>query len=112
MVRHKKIEKNAEALKTLSKASKSLQKTLLTNASQELVLTLVECAKLILKGDVELTQRQLNALRPYERMLKRFVGARTPLAEKRCLAQQGGFIGMLLKPLIPTLLKRVLGGGL
>jgi hypothetical protein len=110
MARHTRIRKNAESLKTLSKASKSIQKTLLTNASRDLVLTLVECARIILKGDITLTDRQLNALRPYERMLKRFVGARTPLDEKRCLAQQGGFIGMILKPLIPALLKGVLGG--
>jgi hypothetical protein len=104
------IKKNTEALKTLAKASKSIQKTLLTNASRDLVLTLVQCAKMIIKGNVQLTERQLRALRPYEQLLKRFIATRTPIDERRALLQQGGFIGMLLKPLIPALINGVLRG--
>jgi hypothetical protein len=104
------IKKNMESLKTLAKASKTIQRSLLSNASKDLVMTLVQCARLILKGDVQLTERQLNALRPYELMLKRFVASRTPIKERKQLVQQGGFIGMLLKPMIPALLKGLVGG--
>lgn len=106
----KKINKHIEALKILAKANRSIQKTLLSNASKELISTLIYCVKLILKGDVQFTRNQLKALRPYEQMLKRFIAARTSTIERKKILQKGGLLGLLLKPLVKSIVPGLING--
>ena len=110
MGRSKKIEKHIDALRVLAKANRKIQRTLLNNASKDLISTLIYCVKLILKGNVAFTKRQLKALRPYERKLKRFIAAKTPLIEKREILQRGGLLGLLLKPLIKSVVPGLISG--
>ena len=97
------LKRNAPALNALAKARKPIQKTMLSNASKDLVLSLVRCASDIIKGNVSLTPRQLKQLMPYEKLLKKFVSSKTALVERRKILQKGGFVGLLLKPLLGLL---------
>ena len=106
------LAKNAPAIRALARADKDVQKALLSNASREFMCSLVTVINQVLKGKVSLTRAQLDKLRPYERQLKKFVSSKTPLKERRLLAQggrgqKGGFLFALGK-VLPLALK-VLG---
>ena len=100
---NKRIVKNAAALRALSRANKAVRNSMLSHASMDLVMTLVQLATDIIKGNIALSSVQLRQLRPYERLLKRFIASRTSLRERRAILQKGGFIGILLKPLLGLL---------
>ena len=89
-------------------ASGSIQKSLISNASKKFIATLVKCAKDIIKGDIELTKYQLRLLKPYERMMERFIERKESVDKKKTLLQKGGFLKVLIKPLAAMLIDGLL----
>jgi phosphatidylinositol kinase/protein kinase (PI-3 family) len=97
------LQKNAKALAALNKASKSVQKSIVSSAPKELVDTLCECAHNLLKGNVILTTDQYNNLKRYKTQLRELSRRRTSLKRKRSLLQKGGFLGAILSRVVPLL---------
>jgi hypothetical protein len=67
-----------------------------------------EVADNLLKGNIPLTNSQLELLRPSAKELETLAKKRTPLAKKRQILQKGGFIGALLGPAVGLLAPMVL----
>ena len=101
--KQKTLRDNASAIRALSLASKSIRKSMISNASKDFISSLVDAVKKILKGNVTLTRIQLRQLQPYERMLERFTASKTGLRSRKTLLQQGGFLGALLPTIIGIL---------
>ena len=98
------IRRNLTALQDLVKASNAVKRSMISNADKDLILSLVECATNIIRGNVKLSDVQFRRLKRYKTELERFTKPKTSQKEKKELLQRGGFLGALLKPLIGLLL--------
>ena len=105
------VRKNAPLISSLAKMTPRIRNAVLSTAKKELVLALVECAKNVILGTVPLTSTQLNQLRRYQKHITELVAPRTSLKRRKELLQTGGFVGLLVKPLL-GLLGSALGGSL
>jgi hypothetical protein len=105
------MKRNAPALLALQTASSRVRFASIASAKKDLVLALVECAKNIILGNVRLTERQIAALRRHRKDIEELVKTKTGLVKRKTLLQKGGFLGMLIKPIV-GLLGNLLGGGL
>ena len=101
--KQKTLRENARAIRSLSLASKTIRKSMVSNASKEFISSLVDAVKRILKGNVSLSRTQLRQLQPYERLLERFTASKTGLKSRRTILQDGGFLGALLPTIIGVL---------
>ena len=82
---------------------------MISNADKDLIDTLVHAAQDIINGDITLKRTQLTRLRRCEHSLRRFLTTKNLHARKRTL-QSGGFLGLLLKPLVGLLTGSLFGG--
>lgn len=105
------LVKNAEAIRQLALAKPKIQRQLLSRPNRDLVLAIVDAARLILAGDedVQLTKRQFCCLEKYEKPLRDLVSRHLDVNQKQKIIQRGGFLGVILKPLLSTFLPALLG---
>ena len=62
-----------------------------------------ECAKNVLKGNVPLSNAQMNKLRSRRQDLRALSVKKTSLTKKRKIIQKGGFLSALLAPALSVL---------
>lgn len=112
------VRKHAHALETLAKAKREKRNRMVREATSELIFTLVDLAKMIIRGDITLTPLQLSTVRRHKANFKKLVSKSTGVRGKRNVIQKGGFLPALLGPvlklglpLLGNLLGGVLGGG-
>jgi hypothetical protein len=103
-------QRNARALRALATASASAQRAMISNADKDLIQTLVHAARDIINGRITLHPNQLMALRRCEHTLSDFVNAKSLHRRRRAL-QTGGFLGLLLRPLLGAIAGSLFGGG-
>ena len=103
------VRRNARVMLALERAGEAVQTTVLHSASKDLVMALVECAKNVISGTVRLTNSQIAALRRQKNIITELVKVRTPLHRKKAILQSGGFLPLIIRPLI-SLLGGLLGG--
>lgn len=80
----------------------------LSVAKRDLVLAIVDCAKLIIKRKVPLTAAQLRKLRAIGNDIKTFVSRNTSHDVRRQTLQTGGFLGALIGPVL-SMLPNIIG---
>lgn len=99
------LKKYAHQLRELHSASPKVQKKLLSkiNKDNDFVKCLCECAKNIIKGNVNLTDKQREKIRRRKKSFRKLSVKKTSLREKRRIVQSGGFLGALLGPIISVL---------
>ena len=102
--------RNARALRALATASSVACRAMISNADKDLIDTLVHAAQDIINGDITLKWTQLTRLRRCEHSLHDFLTAKDLRTRKRAL-QSGGFLGLLLRPLVGLLAGLLFGGG-
>lgn len=98
------IRRNALALKSLALAKSVVQQTMINMGSKDFIMSLVECATNILRGNVPLKSPHKKKLKRYHKYLKELSKKSTSQKRRRDILQRGGFIGALLKPLLGLLL--------
>jgi len=98
------IKRNFSSLQALAKASKTIKSAMITNASKDLILSLVECAANLIRGNVRLTPHQFRTLKRYRTELEKLVKPKTSQKDRKTILQSGGFLGALLRPLLSLLL--------
>jgi hypothetical protein len=99
------LKKYAPYLKKLFKIhSSSRKKTLEKHIKDpEFVKCLCECAKNIIKGNVKLTPAQRRKICCRKKLFRKLALKKTSSAERRKIVQKGGFLGVLLGPIISAL---------
>ena len=102
--------RNATALRALATASTTVRRMMISNADKDLIQTLVHAAEDIINGKIKLTRSQLDRLRRCEHSLHDLVTSKD-LSRKKHALQRGGFLGLLLKPLVGLLAGSLFGGG-
>lgn len=102
------LRRNWELLKALVKATPTVRKTILRDASSDLISAIGEIALNILKGRIPLKEHQKNILKKWRKAIRKLSDKTMPIKKrKRVVNQSGGFIGALLGfaiPLITSLL--------
>ena len=102
MSRH--VKSNAHLLKVLAECSPKLRKSILTNASVDLLQSLCECCLNILNGNVRLNSHQKRKLVRHKHKLRALADRKVSnKRKKQLLVQQGGFLGAVLGPVLTTL---------
>ena len=94
------IKRNFNALQALSKASMAVKSAMISNTGKDLILSIVECATNIIRGNVKLTPHQFNTLKRYRAELELLIKPRTSQKLRKEILQNGGFLGALLRPLL------------
>lgn len=95
------LKRNFKLLRYLKKVKKQRRSSVLKSAKKDLILCICDCANNILRGNVRLKERDRKALRRHKKSLRLLATQRTGLEKKRkFLVQKGGFLPLLLAPII------------
>ena len=92
------VQKHKDYLTLLSKTKKKKDRTLLVDAGNKHQIRAVkECIHNVIEGNVPITERQINVLRQYQRVLEALARKCVSVKKsKHLLKQKGGFLGTLL----------------
>ena len=105
----RRVTRNANILKALHRASAATQNAMLSVIKKDVVLAIVDCAKIIIYCKVPLTQNQLQKVLSLTQDIKRFVSLKTSHNICKRTLQKGGFLGALIGPVL-SLIPQLLGG--
>jgi hypothetical protein len=97
------LKKHLVKLRLLKNATAKVRKNILKNCSKNLLCCICECTKNVLKGNIPLTGTQKRKLGRFKRKLRKLVSKKTGIAIKKKLVQTGGFLGILLPPILSFL---------
>lgn len=102
---------NAAALQAMCKSDPARRQALLRTADDTLVRNICECALNTLRGNVRLSADQKKRLSKHRKTLRRLACDRGSWkSKKRLLVQRGGFLPLLLAPIIGSLVASLIGG--
>ncbi len=98
------LQDSRHHLHVLACCSPKQRKAILETSDDKLVKALCECSLNLLKGNIPLTDGQKTKLNRHKHILRRLAEKQQSLKSKReLLQQQRGFVGTLLKVILPTL---------
>lgn len=100
----KNIVHQLPTLRKLRRCNHKTRKALLDAGGKKLQLCLRECAVNLLKGNVYLNKKQFNKLKKYKKPLRELSKKSTSQKRRQKIVQTGGFLPMLLAPVIGSLL--------
>ena len=103
------IVKTFPELKRFSHLNKNNQRKYIKTCSNEFVKCVCECVKNVIKRNVQLKPSQLKKLRRHKRSLRDLALKKTSLKKKRQILQNGGFLNLLIPPVIGFLASKLLG---
>jgi len=105
----KRVRKHARVLNGLRRVDDRVRVALMSKAKRDLVTTLVQCAREVIKRNPSFTPSQLEAVRRRASDISDLLRPGTTLTQKRNVLQRGGFLSALLT-LIPSLVGGLIGG--
>jgi len=96
------IRNNIDALRLLAKSKRPKQcKAIIEAADKDLIRCLCECIQNVMVGNVPIPQSKRTRLKRHRNILRNIVDKRTRyLKKKKLLSQTGGFLPLLLAPII------------
>ena len=94
------LKAHLKTLRSLKRRSETERKQFFKTCNRGAVDCCCEIARNILNKNVPLTQRHLKSLRRHGKKLHDLARVRTSLATKRKILQTGGFLPLLLSPLL------------
>lgn len=104
------LAKHWDVLSVLSKAPSPMCKHLVQKAPKEIIDTVCECCLNVLKGTVPLSPEQKQKLGKHRHLLRQMVKKKIPLHQKKkMIVQRGGFLPLLLGPLLKSVAAPILG---
>ena len=103
------IKKKAHVLTALAKSDPRVRQAILLGFDKELIKCISECALNILKGNVPLKPNEKKALGKYKNKLRQIVDKKTSLKKKHSIIQKGGFLPLLLAPLLSSVIAPLAG---
>lgn len=102
-------QKHTDILRALYYLNPEQRRALLKKADTQLVRYICECALNVLQGNIPLTKGHKSRLRKHAGVLRKLVKPTGTFAtKKKIIVQQGGFLPVLLAPLIGTILANLI----
>ena len=102
------LKAHIQTLKQLRRCGKKQQKAILIKGGKPLQLCLQECALNALKGNVPLTRDQFKKLKSHKNNLRELSKKKTSHKKRLHIEQKGGFLPLLLAPIVGSLLSGIL----
>ncbi|CAH1240723.1 Hypp6079 [Branchiostoma lanceolatum] len=100
----KRLHRHADCLRVLSKANPKLRKAILSSVPNDLLKSICDCSHNVLSGNIRLTPGQKRGLSRHKNTLRQLSNKKIPLSRKRrTLIQKGGFLSLLLSPIISAI---------
>jgi hypothetical protein len=103
MVVPSRLHRNFKFLKKLKRADKKQRRKLLETAEKDSILCVCDCANNILKGNINLKPKEKKQLSRHKEVLRTLAkgkGTRNIKKKRELLIQKGGFLPMLLAPIL------------
>ena len=97
------MRRNGSLLHELSRTSDLVRNTILSTARKDLIETLVECAQNLIKGNVPMSKQHFKEFKKRMADVRQFVHGARNLKQRKKILQKGGFLGLLIKPLLKLL---------
>lgn len=98
------IHRNHDYLSVLGRCSSKQRSAIIKNAHKDLLLAISEVAHNIAQQNIPLTPQQLTSLRKHKHLLQLIASKKVSHLKKRqLLVQKGGFLPLLLAPLLSLL---------
>ena len=94
------VKFQAPLLQSLAHAHPYICKAILQGADKDILQCLSQCALNVLKGNVPLSGPQKAKLTKYKQKLRKEANKKVSLQEKYEIVQTGGFVPLLLAPLL------------
>ena len=105
------VRRHATDLQLLARAKGAVRKRMLCQASQSLIMALVDVAKALIRGELTMTPRQLNSAKRRKHQLRGLARSNVSVESKRkALTQDGNLLGLLLKPLLSAVAGPLISG--
>lgn len=105
-------KKHIAILHALQYLNKEQRQAILRKADPSIIRCICECALNILCGNVPLKASQRKKLRRHAPVLRRLAAKKGCwTSKKRFVVQSGGFLPLLLAPVLGAVLSRLIGGG-
>ena len=96
----------------MSKLTSQQQKSLISGAPKELILTLAEIALNILEKNFPLTQEQIHRLKKFEKSIVSLTQKKHSLTKRReILRGNGAFLKTFIQETVPPLIQNVIKRG-
>lgn len=97
----KRLKRNLDFVKVLCKANKCQREGICKGADRDLILCICECADNILRGNIPIKGTIKRKLSKHKKHLRELSDRKTKLkAKKQILVQHGGFLPLLLTPIL------------
>jgi hypothetical protein len=97
----KRIKRHFHCLSLLASANPSLRKAIIKACDKDFICCICECIKNVTEANVPIPHDSLKQLKRHRRILDKIVDKRTHLpVKKRLIVQHGGFLSILLPPLL------------
>lgn len=104
-------KKHIAILQALQHLNKEQREAVLRKADSQIIRSICECALNVLRGNVPLKPEQRKKLRRHAPVLRRLAAKKGCWkSKKRFVVQSGGFLPLLLAPILGTVLSSLIGG--
>ncbi len=103
------VKANLPVLKKLRRCGTVKRRQLLEKGGKPLQLCLRECAINVLKGNVPLTKTQLKQMSKHKKKIRDLSQKKTSFKRRIAIEQKGGFLPLLLAPIVGSILGGLLG---
>lgn len=104
-------KKHIAILRALQHLNKEQRKAVLLKADSGIIRCICKCALNVLCGNVPLKSTQRKNLRQYAPTLRRLAAKKGSWkSKKRFVVQSGGFLPLLLAPILGTVISSLIGG--
>lgn len=103
-------KKHIAILQVLQHLNKDQRDAVLRKADSSTIRCICECALNVLRGNVPLKPEQKKKLQRHARVLRRLAAKKGCWkSKKRYVVQSGGFLPLLLAPILGTVLSNLIG---
>lgn len=106
----KRVQQLLPQLKQLKRLSRKNKKKFIANCDKDFVHCICECVKNLLKGRLPLKNNHLKALARHKQSLRQLALKKTSLVKRKQILQRGGFLSLLLEPLVSSIISLATNG--
>lgn len=104
------IKRHAPHLQVLATAKRGMRNAIIASADKNLIDAVCECCKNSLHGNIRHSERDKRRLKHYKRWIKTVMNKKVGIkSKKKILQQRGGFLPMVLGPLVSGIGSKLIG---
>jgi hypothetical protein len=103
------LKRHASTMRSLRKASAKRRRQFIESCHPDFVDCMSECSRNLLKENVPVSAGQLKKLRRYKKLLRTIAAKRASVKTRHKLLQKGGFLPLILSPVLGLLSSLVSG---